>query len=124
VKPLNRDFGIAGLLRSALWLDSVCGLEVLSMGRPSQGRADCVLELCGTQLRILAALQGGWIWLSAASLDAGESTEAICNFPDSPAGWADLRRFVRALEISGITSLQPRPIRIGDTGPNAYVIDY
>jgi hypothetical protein len=124
VKPLNRDFGVSGMLRSALWLDSVVGLEVLNIGRPAQGREDCVLELCGSQLHIRAALKGGWIWVSAASLDAGESTEPICNFPDSPTGWCDVRRLIAALERSGIKSLDPRPIKIGESGsPDCYVID-
>ena len=122
MKPLNRDFGVSGMLRSGLWLNSVCGLEVLSVGRSATGKEDCAMEIVGSQLLIRAALQGGWIWLSAASLDEGESTEPICNFPDSPQGWSDLRRLVANLERSGIKSLKTRPIQIGDEGPNAYLI--
>ena len=117
MKPADRDSGVAGMLRSALWLDSVVGMEVLSIGRSAQGPEDCAMELCGSQLLVRVTIQGGWLWVSACGLDAGPP-EPICNFPDGP------RRLVMALERSGITSLQPRPIRIGDSGPNAYVIDY
>ena len=33
-----------------------------------------------------------------------------------PQGWTDVRRFCQALERSGIRSLQPRPIHIGQGG--------
>jgi hypothetical protein len=118
---VDRDSGVAGMLRSALWLDSVVGMEVLSIGRSAQGHEDCAMELCGSQLLVRVVIQGGWLWVSACGLDAG-TPEPICNFGDGPQGWTDVRRLVMALERSGITSLQPRPIRIGDTGPNAYVI--
>jgi hypothetical protein len=121
VKPSDRDSGVAGMLRSALWLDSVCGLEVLSMGRSAIDKDDCVLELCGTQLHVRVALRGGWVWLSACGLDEGPP-EAICNFPDGPQGWSDCRRLIANLERSGIKSLKTRPIQIGDEGPNAYLI--
>jgi hypothetical protein len=125
VKPIDRDFGIPGMLRTALWLDSVCGLEILNIGRPALCPADCVLEIVGSQLHIVAALKGSWIWLSAGSLDAGESTDPICNFPDSAKGWCEVRRLVQALERSGIRSLHPRPLKIGESGsPDCYVIDY
>lgn len=114
--------GIAAMVDAALWLDSVAGLEILNIGRSAFERADCTLEAAGSQLSVKISLQGGWIWLSAGSLDVGGDPEAICNFGDTAQGWADLRRLVRALENSGIKSLQPRPIKIGETGPNAYTI--
>lgn len=110
------------MVKSACWLDSVCGLEVLGIGRAALERADCTLELAGSQLSIRISLQGGWIWLSAGSLDEGESPEPLFNLPDTAQGWADVRRFVRALEISGLKSLKERPIRIGESGPDSYVI--
>ena len=111
------------MLRSALWLDSVVGMEVLSIGRSATGREDCAMELCGSQLLVRVTIQGGWLWVSAGSLDTGEAPEPICNFGDSPPGWTDVRRFVAALERSGIKSLRERPIKIGETGaPDCYVI--
>jgi hypothetical protein len=51
--------------------------------------------------------------------------EPICNFGDGPTGWTEVRRFVQALERSGIRALHPRPIRIGEGGtPDSYTIDY
>ena len=122
MKPIDRDSGVAGMLRSALWLETVVGMEVLFIGRSATERADCTLELCGSHLHIRASLQGGWIWLSACGLDEGPP-EAICNFGDGPQGWIDVRRLIAALERSGIQSLQPRPVVIGQPGsPDSYVI--
>jgi hypothetical protein len=121
MKPIDRDSGIPGALRSAIWLNTVCGLEVLSMGRSAVGKEDFAMELCGSQLHIRVALAGGWIWLSACGLDEG-TPDAICNFGDGPQGWSDCRRLIANLERSGIKSLKTRPIQIGDEGPNAYLI--
>jgi hypothetical protein len=123
VKPLDRDFGVAGMVRTAVWLDATVGMEVLGIGRAALERADCTLEAAGTQLLMRVSLMGTWIWVSAGSLDEGEPPETICNFPDSPQGWNDVRRFVQALERSGIRALQPRPIHIGQSGSSdAYTI--
>jgi hypothetical protein len=69
------------------------------------------------------SLQGGWLWLSACGLDEGGGPEPICNLPDTSQGWAEARKFMRALENSGLKSLHPRPIQIG-TGRDGYTIDY
>jgi hypothetical protein len=123
VKPIDRDSGIPAMLKAALWLDTTCGLEVLSLGRATGlERADCVMEIVGSQLLLRIELRGTWIWLSAYGLDEGGAPEAICNFGDTPQGWRDVCKLVQALERSGIKSLKERPIHIGDTGPNAYVI--
>jgi len=115
------DCGVGGMVRSAAWLDCVVGLEVLSIGRSATDREDCVLELCGSQLLIRVALQGGWVWLAVCSLDEGEPPEPICNFSDTPQGWIDVRRLVAALERSGVRSLRERPIVIGQPGqPDSY----
>jgi hypothetical protein len=119
-----QDSGIAGMVRSAAWLEHVGGLEVLSLGRAACSLDDCTLEICGSQLLFYVSVRGTWIWLSAAPLDSPTAPSAICNFADGPAGWTALRKLVLALERSGIRALHPRPIRLGDTGPNAYVIDY
>jgi hypothetical protein len=118
-----KDFGIPAMVRAAVWLDATVGLEILGIGRAATERADCTLEIAGSQLLIRISLQGGWIWISAGSLDEGEPPQPLFNLADTAQGWADVRKFVRALENSGLKSLQPRPLRIGAaTGPNAWVI--
>ena len=120
---MKESYGVAAMVRAAVWLDATVGMEVLNIGRAALERADCTLELAGSQLLVRVSLMGTWIWVSAGSLDAGEPPEAICNFPDSPQGWSDARRLVQALERSGIKSLHPRPIHIGQSGsPDAYTI--
>ena len=111
------------MVRSAAWLDHRLGMEVLSIGRSATGPEDCALELCGTQLLVRVTLQGGWIWVSACSLDEGEPPQLLFNVGDGHEGWVTVRRFVMALERSGLCSLKERPIRIGEPGsPDAWTI--
>jgi hypothetical protein len=116
------DIGVAGMVRTALWCERVTGVEVLSIGRAACAKEDCVMELVGTSLFNRIALRGGWIWIGACGLDEGDRPEFLFNLGDGPRGWTEVRRFVAALERSGITSLRERPIRIGDNGPDSFVI--
>ena len=118
-----KDEGIAGMVRTGAWLDTVVGTEVLSIGRSAITKEDCAMELSGTQFLIRVALRGGWIWISACSLDEPERLEFLFNIGDGPEGWITVRRFVMALERSGIKSLRERPIEIGERGsPDCFVI--
>ena len=112
------------MLKAGLWFDRVVGMEVLNIGRATGlERADCVMDLNGTQLSVRIALMGGWVWLSACGLDEGEQTQPICNFPDTSQGWRDVCKLVQTLERSGVKSLRERPIHIGERGsPDCYVI--
>ena len=113
------------MLKAARWLNMACGLEILSLGRVTGlERADCILELVGSQLLLRLELRGTWIWLSAYGLDEGGSEpEAICNFGDTPQGWLDVCKLVQALERSGVKSVRDRPVKIGETGSrDCYVI--
>jgi hypothetical protein len=80
----EKKFGIAAMVDAAVWLDSVAGLEILNIGRSAFERADCTLEAAGRQLSMKISLQGGWIWLSAGSLDEGERSR-FATFP-TPRG--------------------------------------
>jgi hypothetical protein len=73
------DLGVAGMVRSALWLERAGGMEVLNIGRAANSLDDCTLELAGSQLLVRLSLSGTWIWLSAVGLDASEAPELICN---------------------------------------------
>ena len=123
LKPLDRDSGVSGMVRTAAWLDNRLGVEVLNIGRSATGPEDCALELCGSQLLVRVTIQGGWLWVNACSLDQGEAPELLFNVGDGHQGWTDVRRFVMALERSGIRSLEERPIHIGnETGPDSWLI--
>ena len=111
------------MVRSAVWLEDRLGVEVLSIGRSACGKEDCALELVGSQLLVRVTLQGGWIWVHAGSLDEGEAPELLFNVGDGHEGWTTARKFVMALERSGIRSLKERPIHLGnDSGPDAWTI--
>ena len=122
LKPLNRDFGVSGLVRTCAWLDRVAGLEVLNIGRSAFGKDDCVAELVGTQLLIHVALYGGWIWVSACGMDEAEPPELLFNIGDGVQGWVTVRKFLLTLERSGVRSLKTRPVRIGGEGKDAFTI--
>ena len=111
------------MVRSALWLERTLSAEILSIGRPALSRYDCVLEVCGTSLFFRIALRGNWIWISVGTLDEAEQPELLFNIGDGPEGWTTVRRFVAALERSGVKSLQPRPLGVGaKTGRDSWVI--
>jgi hypothetical protein len=118
-----RDSGVAGMVRTGAWLDTVVGTEVLSIGRAALERADCTMELVGSQLLIRISLLGGWVWVAACGLDEGEPPEPLFNIGDTEQGWITVRGFCQALERSGIRSLHPRPIQLGEPGSkDCYVI--
>ena len=104
------------MVRSGAWLDTVVGTEVISIGRSAIAKEDCVMELTGSQLLIRVALRGNWIWVYACSLDEGDQPELLFNIGDGPEGWITVRRFIQALERSGIKSLRERPVQIGEVG--------
>ena len=112
--PWN-DSGVAGMVHTAVWLDRTVGLEVLFIGRSAHAKEDCALELLGCQLAVHITLRGGWVWLYACGLDEPEP-EFIFNVGDGPQGWTTIRKFVQALERSGIKSLKQRPIELGEPG--------
>ena len=109
------DSGVGGMVRTAAWLDHVCGIETTSIGRAANSPADCTLEMIGAQLFYRISLRGGWVWVDVGSLDELEAP-FLFNTPDGPQGWTNLRRFIQALERSGVTSLKKRPIQIGPPG--------
>jgi hypothetical protein len=117
-----KDCGVAGMVRSALWVDTRFGGEVLFLGRGALAREDCELQIALTHLLVNISLRGTWIWVYACGLDE-DAPEFLFNVGDTPQGWTTVRAFVQALERSGIKSLHPRPLHIGsETGAGAYVI--
>ena len=118
-----KDSGVGGLVRSAVWLDTVVGVEVLGIGRSAFGKDDCAAEFVGTQLLVHVALRGGWIWVSACGMDEADQPALLFNIADGPAGWVTVRKFIMALERSGVRSLKERPVHIGsESGPDAWII--
>ena len=78
------------------------------------------MELSGSQLLIRVALRSTWIWVSACGMDEPERLEFLFNIGDTPPGWVLVRRFVAALERSGIKTVRERPIELGQ--PPEFVI--
>jgi hypothetical protein len=124
--PWN-DIGVAGMVYTAAWLEHTVGMEVVSIGRSAQNattKEDCVLELDGSQLFIRIAIRSGWIWLYGCGQDEpSDQLQFLFNTGDGPQGWTTMRKFVQALERSGIKSLRSRPIQLGEVGSaDAFVI--
>jgi hypothetical protein len=62
------------------------------------------------------------VWLYAAEMDSPEKCELLINVADGEAGWQKtICPLIKALEKSGCRSLQ-RPIEVGESGPDAWVI--
>ena len=114
------DSGLGGLIRTGAWCDSVVGTEVLFIGRSVNSLADCTMDVAGSELLICVSLRGGRIWLSACGMDKADPPELIFNIGDTPSGWVLVRKFIQALERSGIKSLKGRPIELGE--PPEFVI--
>jgi hypothetical protein len=116
--------GIAAMVRAALWCERVLGLELLGIGREGLApRESCVLEMCGRCLFYSILLDGGFVFLSAQPMDSGDSLEKLVTVGDCADGWRTVCRLVEALEHSGITSLHPRPLELGEMDPNGFVIE-
>jgi hypothetical protein len=55
--------------------------------------------------------------------ESSDQLQFLFNTGDGPSGWSVTRRFIQALERSGIQSLKERPISIGEVGSiDAFVI--
>ena len=116
--------GVAAMVRAAVWLENRGGLETLNIGRGALDRKDsCTLELSGRHLFYSILLDGGFVFLSAQPMDLGDSLERLLAVGDGPEGWKTLCHLIVALERSGITSLTPKPIQLGEPpGPDCWVI--
>ena len=99
-------------------------MEVISIGRAAINMVeDCVMELSGRSLSVRVALRGGWVWVYACGMDEADQPELLFNIGDGPEGWVTIRRFLMALERSGVTSLREKPIHIGaETGEDSFTI--
>jgi hypothetical protein len=68
-------------------------------------------------------LDGGFVFLSAQPMDLGDSLERLVAVGDGSDGWQTICHLIVTLERSGITSLTPKPIQLGEPGsPDCYVI--
>jgi hypothetical protein len=116
--------GVAAMVRAAVWLENRGRLETLNIGRGGLDRKDsCTLELAGRHLFYSVLLDGGFVFLSAQSMDCGDSLERLIGVGDGPAGSQTICHLIVALERSRITSLTPKPIQLGEPGlPHCWVI--
>ena len=115
--PLADDSsGWAAMARHAIWLERVAGVSVESIGRAALDRKDSfTLEASGRHLAYRLKTDGGWIFVSACPMNTGDS-EFLVSMADGKAGWNACSRLILALERSGITKLQPRPLELGEPG--------
>ena len=116
--------GLGGQIQAAAWLSHTLGLEVMTFGRAGSAPAhSCKLELTGAHLLYDVTLDGGWVFVSVGLMDRGDPPECLMSMGDNAEAWQTVCRFIAAVERSGVRSLHPRPIRIGESGPDSYVID-
>lgn len=89
------------MVRAGAWCENQLGTGLLSIGRSADNTTeDCVMELTGRWLAYRIPFRGGWIWLSACLMDAGDEPLALLVVGDGEAGWKTVCRLVLALEKS------------------------
>ena len=120
----ERDTGFEALANTSFWLEHTVGTETLFLGHSAFDRGDGELEISGRSLAYWLGLRGGRIWISVREMDdPGGDPPIFFSIGDTPSGWCSARRFVSAMERSGVSDLKTRPIRIGESGsPDSFVI--
>ena len=116
--------GVSAMVRCALWSEMRLGLATLDIGRGGLDRQNsCTLEMSGRHLYYVVFLDGTFVSVSAQPMDSGADLEKLMVVGDGPDGWRTICQLLQALEHSEIRSLHPRPLEIGDIGPNGFVIE-
>lgn len=110
--------GVAAMVRAAVWLENRVGLETESIGRGGlEPTNSCTLQMSGCQLFYSIFWEGGSVTISVQPMDVAEdSPEKIMTVGDCADGWRSICRLVLALERSGLASLTPKPIQLGEPG--------
>jgi hypothetical protein len=121
------DYRVPNLVKLALAVDTRLGTETLSMGTTLlYPEASCSAEIYGRYFFYLVALVEEKIELRVCSMDGpGEGEmERILSMDSDDKGFETMFRVIRALEWSGLSSLEPKPISIGPPagGPDSFVI--
>jgi hypothetical protein len=118
-----RDHGLEGAVNTSQWCERVAGTQTLSLGHSAFSRNELEMELSG-RFAYWISLHGGRVWLSVREQDnGGPDPNIFFSLSDTPQGWTSCRRFIAALERSGLEKLTERPIRIGPgEGPDSFVI--
>ena len=105
------------MAKAAQWLERVAGIFPESVCRGGLDRKDMYsLQASGRHLSYTLKTDGGWIFLSVQPMDTGDPPEILLITVDGPLGWQTSCNLVRALERSGISKLQPRPLELGEPG--------
>jgi hypothetical protein len=115
--------GVAALVRLGVFLDDTLGMEILSIGRESfDPENSSTLIATGKWLCYFVRIDGGFVFLKVSLMDQANDPEQLLSAGDVDEGWRQIFTLIRALERNQIKSLTPRPLEIGDEGPNGFVI--
>ena len=116
--------GVSAMVRCAVWSERCLGVETLAIGRGGHDRADsCTLELAGAHLFYVVVIDGTFVFFFARSMDNVAPLDKLLTVGDGPQGWRTVTKLLTALEHSQITSLQPRPLELGEMDSNGFVIE-
>lgn len=109
--------GVAAMVRAAVWLEiSWRAGGSKHRSRCPQSTGDLYLRSFGRHLFYSVLLDGCFVFLSAQPMDCGDSLERLVAVGDGPEGWKTLCHLIVAFERSGIPSLTPKPIQLGEPG--------
>jgi hypothetical protein len=94
-----------------------------TIGRSGLDRENtCTLQLSGRFLFYSITVDGGSVFFHVCPMDDGSPLERLVSVSDTRDGWNTISRLLEALENSGVAKLQPRPLVLGEVGPNCIVI--
>ena len=116
--------GLSALINCGAWLSNHLDLEVMGCGQSGADRPEAIrLELAGKFLAYHLTLDQGCVSLSAQLMDQGDQPELLLKVGDTLPEWRTVCKLISALERNQIKALSPKPLEIGNGGPNSFVIE-
>ena len=115
--------GISAMICAGAWLSNRFDLEVMSCGRSADDPPESFrLEMTGRFLAYDVSLNEGCVSVSAQPMDNGDPPEILLKVGDTLPEFRTVCELITALERNQIKALFPRPLEIGGSGPNGFVI--
>jgi hypothetical protein len=119
----TRHFDRQACSHAGAWLSNRLDLEVMSCGRSADDPTESLrLEMAGRFLAYDITLDGGFVSVSAQPMDKGDPPEMLLKVGDTLPEWRTMCKLMTALKRNQIKTLLPRPLEIGGSGPDAFVI--
>jgi hypothetical protein len=95
----NANAGLPAMMSASTYFDDEFGLDIEFFGREAfDVRDSCKLVMAGRWLLFELQIDGGWLFLRAQNMDAGDMLKLLATLPDGPKGWQVVRQLIGYLE--------------------------